>query len=43
MDKAKLAHWCEVIKETVLRAVLVHVPHGQMAYWVSAANVETAD
>jgi len=26
MDKAKLTHWCEVIKETVLRAVLLHVP-----------------
>ena len=26
MDKAKLEHWCEVIKETVLRAVLLHVP-----------------
>ncbi|HEY1995743.1 TetR family transcriptional regulator [Paraburkholderia sp.] len=26
MDKAALAHWCKVIKDTVLRAVLLHVP-----------------
>ena len=26
MDKAALAHWCEVMKETVLRAVLVKLP-----------------
>jgi AcrR family transcriptional regulator len=26
MDKAALAHWREVIKDTVLRAVLVHAP-----------------
>ncbi len=36
---------CEIADDGVAdpSAVLVHVPHGQMAYWVSAANVETAD
>jgi TetR/AcrR family transcriptional regulator, upper aerobic nicotinate degradation pathway regulator len=28
MDKDALAHWREVIKETVLRAVLVALPGG---------------
>ena len=36
---------CEIADDGVAdpSAVLVHEPHGKMAWWVSAANVEGAD
>ncbi|MEM5389875.1 hypothetical protein VSR68_41120 [Paraburkholderia phymatum] len=36
---------CEIADDGVAdpTAVLVHVPRGKMAWWVSAANVEDAD
>ncbi|MBN3754397.1 hypothetical protein G3N95_15710 [Paraburkholderia sp. Tr-20389] len=36
---------CEISDDGVAdpSAVLVHVPQGKMAWWVSAANVESAD
>ncbi|BEU24028.1 MULTISPECIES: hypothetical protein [Paraburkholderia] len=36
---------CEIADDGVAdpSAVLVHVPQGKMAWWVSAANVENAD